>query len=74
MDMLFNGQFFLVCPYQKTAVLECDEIIFQIQMLHGKVKDIRPLYFRFLELIPMNDRFTSTQTHLGLKDQNFHQT
>jgi hypothetical protein len=67
-------KFFKFVHIEKKAVLGCDEINFQKQTLHGKVKDIRPLYFGFLELIPMNDRFTSTQTHLGLKDRNFHQT
>lgn len=55
-------------------MFKCDAINFQKQILHGKARNIRPLYFRFLELIAMNDRLTSSQTHLGLKDQNFHQT
>lgn len=67
-------KFFKFVHIEKKAVLEYDEINFQKQTLHGKVKDIRPLYFGFLELMPMNNRFTSTQTHLSLQDQNFHQT
>ena len=67
-------KFFKFVHIEKTAVLECDEIIFQKQTLHGKARNIRPLYLRFLELIAMNDRLTSSQTHLGLQDQNFHQT
>ena len=56
------------------AMFKCDGINSQKQILHGKARNIRPLYFGFLELIAMNDKLTSTQTHLSLKDQNFHQT
>lgn len=67
-------KFFKFVHIEKKAVLACDEINFQKQILHGRVENIRPLYFGFLELIPMNDRFTSSQIYLGLQDQNFHQT
>ena len=67
-------KFFKFVHIEKKAVLECDEIIFQKQTLHGKARNIRSLYFGFLELIPMSDRLTSNQTYLGLQDQNFHQT
>jgi len=41
-------KFFKFVHIEKKAVLEYDEINFQKQTLHGKVKDIRPLYFGFL--------------------------
>jgi len=46
-------KFFKFVHIEKKAVLECDEIIFQKQTLHGKARNIRSLYFGFLELIPM---------------------
>jgi len=42
-------KFFKFVHIEKKAVLECDEINFKNKYFMAELRDIRPLYFRFLE-------------------------